>query len=230
MALTYSQYVTELSKLCVIPESDTDFTSNLPSAINYAEERCYRELNLLATVVRDSSANVTANTRNFTLPSSLGRFVVVNGINVITPVGTEVSDGTRNALMEATRDFIDFTWPSNTAAAATTVPQYFAMITDQTVIFGPPPGAAFNAEVVGTIRPEALSDSNTSTYLSAYLPDLFLMASMVFMSGYMRNFGSQADDPKMAASWEQQYQTAFASANTEETRKRFGMGKWGPVA
>jgi hypothetical protein len=226
MALTYAQYVTELATLTVIPEDDADFVSNLPTCINYAEERCYRELNLLATIVRDSSANASANNRNFTLPSSLGRFVVVNGINIVSPVGGTVSDGTRNALMQTSRDYIDFTWPSNTAASATTLPGYFAMITDQTVIFGPPPGNTFNVEVVGTIRPTPLSVSNTTTFLSSYLPDLFLMASMVFMAGYMRNFGSQSDDPRMAVSWEDQYKIAFASANTEEARKRFGMGKW----
>jgi hypothetical protein len=226
MSLTYAQYVTELATLTVIPEDDTSFVSNLPTVINYSEERCYRELNLLATIVRDSSSNATANSRDFTLPSSLGRFVVVNGINFVTPVGSTTSDGTRNGLLQTSRDYIDFTWPSNTAAASTTVPELFAMITDQTVIFGPPPGDTFNVEVVGTIRPTPLSADNTTTYLSLYLPDLFLAASMIFMAGYMRNFGSQADDPKMAQSWENQYQILFKSANTEETRKRYAMGKW----
>jgi hypothetical protein len=226
MSLTYAQYVTELATLTVIPEDDTSFVSNLPTVINYSEERCYRELNLLATIVRDSSSNATANSRDFTLPSSLGRFVVVNGINFVTPVGSTTSDGTRNGLLQTSRDYIDYTWPSNTASASTTVPELFAMITDQTVIFGPPPGDTFNVEVVGTIRPTPLSDSNTTTYLSLYLPDLFMAASMVFMSGYQKNFGAQADDPKMAQSWETQYQILFKSANTEETRKRYAMGKW----
>lgn len=226
MSLTYSQYVAEVARLCVIPVADADFVANLPTCINVAEERCYRELNLLATIVRDSSQSVSASNRTFTLPQAQGRFVVVNGINIFTPSSAGAFDGTRNALMQTTRDYIDYTWPSNTAPSVTAVPEYFAMITDQEVIFGPPPGANFLAEVIGTIRPNPLSDSNPTTYLTLYLPDLFISASMVFMSGYMRNFGSQADDPKMSMSWEVQYQSQFASANTEETRKRFGMGKW----
>lgn len=226
MALTYAQYVTQLALLAVIPEDDASFVSNLPSAINYAEERCYRELNLLATVVRDSSQSVTGDNRTFTLPSSLGRFVVVNGINIFTPIGSGSSDGTRNPVMQTTRDYIDFAWPSNDASSATTIPEYFAMITDQVVIFGPPPGDNFLCEVVGTIRPTPLSVSNTTTFLSLYLPDLFLMASMVFMAGYKQNYGQQADNPGEGLSWEDLYAKAFASANTEETRKRFGMGKW----
>lgn len=229
MALTYAQYVTELALLAVLDEDDVNFLSNLPSAINYAEERCYRELNLLATVVRDSSQSVVADTRSFTLPSSLGRFVVVNGINLLTPAGSGTSDGTRKAVMQTSRDYIDYAWPTNEAPSETTVPDYWAQITDQVVIFGPPPGDNFLAEVVGTIRPTPLSVSNTTTYLSQYLPDLFLAASMIQVSAYKQNYGQQADNPREAMSWETIYQTAFASANTEETRKRFGMAKWGPA-
>lgn len=222
MSLTYSQYVDELRRLAVATSADTEFTNNLPSVIDYAEQRVYRELDLLSTIVRDSSANATADDRNFTLPSSLGRFVTVQSVNIVTPAGEAITNGTRNALLPASREFIDFTWPSNDAESATTVPEYFAMITDQTIIFGPPPGDTFNVEVVGTIRPTPISASNTTTFLSLYLPDLFVAASMIQISGYMRNFGSQADDPKMAQSWEQQYQTLFASANAEELRKKFG--------
>ena len=222
MSLTYTTYVAELRLLAVAADSDTNFTNNLPSVIDYAEQRIYRELQLLSTIVRDSSANAAASNRNFTLPTSLGRFVTVQSVNVITPQGEDVTSGTRNALLPTSREFIDFTWPVNDADSATTVPQYFAMITDQTLIFGPPPGDTFNVEIVGTIRPTPLSASNTTTFLSLYLPDLLLAASMIQISGYMRNFGSQADDPKMAQSWEQQYQTLFASANAEELRKKFG--------
>jgi hypothetical protein len=222
LSLTYAQYVAELSRLSVIPSSDADFTANLPSCIDYAEMRMYRELQLLATIVRDSSANATADNRNFTLPSTLGRFVVVTGINIVSPIGEDVTSGTRNALMQTTRDYIDFTWPSNEAPAVTTIPEYYAPITDQAFIFGPPPGDAFNVEVVGTIRPTSLSASNTTTFLSLYLPDVFLAASMVFMSGYKQNFGSQADNPQEAMSWEGQYTKLLASANAEELRKKFG--------
>lgn len=230
MSLTYDQYKTELALLMPDDATGANFLSNLPSVIDYAEQRLYRELNLLDTVTRDSSANVTANSREFTLPSSNGRFVVVNGINIITPSSATPSTGTRNALMQTSRDFIDFSWPSDTAATATTIPEKFAMITDQTVIFGPPPGDSFNAEVIGTIRPTPLSSSNATTYLSLYLPDLFLAASMIFATGYMKNFGSQSDNPQMAQSWENQYQLLFKSADIEENRKRYGMGKWGAVA
>lgn len=222
MSLTYSQYVDELRRLAVATATDTEFTANLPSVIDYAEQRIYRELDLLSTIVRDSSANATADDRNFTLPSSLGRFVTVQSVNVVTPAGEVITNGTRNALMRTSREYIDFSWPDNEADAATTIPTHFAMITDQTIIFGPPPGDTFNVEVVGTIRPTPLSVDNTTTFLSLYLPDLFLAASMVFVAGFKQNYGSQADNPQEAMSWESQYTLLRESANSEEFRKKYG--------
>lgn len=224
--MTYAEYVTFLTNMMVMDAADPDFVGILPSIISYAEDRTYRELDLLSTVVRDT-APVTANNRNFTLPQNLGRFVVTNGINIYTPVGTTT---TRNQVVPASRDYLDVAWPTNTAASADTIPVNYAMITDQLVIFGPPPGAAFTAEVIGTIQPNPLSATNTTTYLTLYLPDLFNAASMVFAAGWQRNFGSQADDPKLAVSWESQYQALFASANTVEQRKKYQAGGWSSLS
>ena len=132
-------------------------------------------------------------------------------------------NGTRNQLVPCSRDVLDILWPSTTGAG---VPALYAMITDQEIIVGPAPGAAYTCEVIGTIRPPPLSASNTVTVLTLYLPDVFLAASMVYMSAYMRNFGAQADDPKMATSWESHYQTLLASANVEEMRKKYSSGAW----
>jgi hypothetical protein len=121
-------------------------------------------------------------------------------------------------------------WTTETAASASTVPDCYAMITDQTIIVGSPPGAEFTVEVIGTIRPTPLSVSNTTSYLSLYLPDLFLAASMVFGTGYQQNFGAQSDNPQMAVSWETQYQSLKASANLEELRKKYQSVAWSSMS
>jgi len=223
MAYNYTTYRAALAELMVTTTAEADFVAILPSIIDYAEQRCYRELDLLNTVVRDSTGVLSASNRNFTLPTSLGTFIVVNGINVVTPAGTAPDAGTRKPLVPTTRDYLDLAWPSATGA---TVPSLYAMITQSTIVVGPWPDAAYVVEVIGTQRPTPLSASNTSTFLTANLPDLFMAASMVFASGFMRNFGSQADDPKMAQSWETQYKTLFASANIEEMRKKYQSAGW----
>lgn len=226
MSLTYTTYVASLANLAVTDATETNFVQILPSVIDYAEQRLYRELDLLNTVTRDTGL-LTIGTRTFTLPSNLGRFVVTNGMNLITPSTTTVPDsGTRNQLAPVSRDFLDVAWPGNTGAAA---PTQYAMITDQQIIVGPSPDATYTVEVIGTIRPTPLSASNTTTYLTLYLPDLFVAASMIFVSGWQKNFGSQSDNPQMAQSWETQYEKLLGSANVEEQRKRYASGAWGSL-
>lgn len=227
MSLTYATWVTTLSNLTVIDETDTNFVQILPACIDYSEQRLYRELDLLNTVTRQTGT-LSVGTRTFDLPTTLGRFVVTNGFNVITPSSQTVPDnGTRNALVPVTRDVLDIFWPSTTGA---TVPSQYAMVTDQQIIVGPAPDAAYTIECIGTIRPTPLSASNTTTYLTLYLPDLFVAASMIFMSGFMRDFGAQSDNPQQAQSWEGQYKTLFASASVEEIRKRYSAGAWSSMS
>jgi hypothetical protein len=52
------------------------------------------------------------------------------------------------------------------------------------------------------------------------------MASMIFVSGYQRNFGRASDDPAMAQSYEAQYQTLLKGATVEEARKKFESSGW----
>lgn len=228
MSLNYTSYVAALANLLVVAPSDPDFQIILPRIIDYAEQRMYRELDLLSTVTRDSSAQLTVGTRNFTLPQTNGRFVVTNGLNVITPNGTTNPDsGTRNELTYVSLDVMDALWPSTAGAG---VPSLYAMVTDQIVVVGPAPDATYTVEVKGTVRPAPLSASNTTTYLTLYVPDSFLACSMISGSGWQKNYGSQADDPKLAMSWEQQYEKLISSVNIEEQRKRYASGAWGSLS
>lgn len=224
--MDYATWVANLSNEMVVDADFAPFVQILPACEEYASNRIYRELDLLSTVTRQTGA-LTVGTRTFNLPTASGRFVVTNGFNVITPSGQTTPDnGTRNPLVPTTRDVLDMIWPSTSGAA---LPTLYAMITDQQIIVGPAPDAAYTIECIGTIRPAPLSASNTTTFLSLYLPDLFNAASMVFMTGFQRNWGAQADDPKMAVSWSNQYDTLFASANVENMRAKYQSGAWGSL-
>lgn len=227
MSLTYAQWVATMANLTVIDASDVDFLQILPECIDDAEQRMYRDLDLLNTVTRQTGI-LTVGTRTFNLPTTSGRFVVTNGFNIITPsTTTNPDDGTRNYLTPTTRDVLDVFWPNTTGA---TVPKLYAMITDQQIVVGPAPDAAYTIECIGTIRPTPLSSTQTTTYLTLYLPDLFVAASMVFMAAYQKNFGASADLPQTAMSWETKYKTQLSSANVEEQRKRYAAGAWGSMS
>jgi hypothetical protein len=224
MPLTYATYQASIANLMPVQASDPGFLTMFPNMIDDTEQRLYRELDLLNTVARDSSSTLTINTRTFNLPTSIGIFVVTEQFNVITPAGTtNPENGSRNGLVPCSKEMLDALWPS---VNGSTVPQYMAPITQSTFIVGPWPDQAYTVEVVGTQRPPALSTTNVTSLLSVYFPDLFIAASMVFASGYMKNFGAAVDDPKMGVTWEQHYGALFASASTEENRKKFAMAGW----
>lgn len=217
--LDYTSYTNEIRRLAVVPINDNEFAHILPNIIDYAEQRIYRDLQLLSTVSTTSTILTTANNREIVLPTS-ATWVTVDQVCVLTPAGsgTTVQSGTRNPLTPVSLAFINLVWPSTTGAGQ---PQYYAKLTDQTLVLGPWPSAVYRVEVTGTVRPTPLSATNTTTWLSQRLPDLLTAASMIFVAGYQRDFGQQADDPRFAQSWEEQYKTLLASAGTEEMIKKF---------
>lgn len=223
--LTYTTFVSSIANLLPVAVSDVGFQAVLPNIIDDAEQRIYREMDLFWTNTRDNSSALTAGSRIFSLPSTAnGDFVVVTAINAITPAGTtDPASGTRNSLLPVSNDFLDIMWPSVTGS---TVPAYFSMLNPNQIIVGPWPDAAYQIEVVGEIRPNALSSSNTTTVLSVYFPDVLVAAGMVFAAGYQKNFGSGTDDPKMAVTWESHLQTLLAGVDKEESRRVFYAEGW----
>jgi len=222
--LDYPTYVSQIANLTVISSADPNFQTMLPGMIDYAEQRIYREGDFLSTYITDTSTNVVANSRIFNYPTSQGSFLVIDQINIFTPFGATSSNAARIPLTVASKHFINNVYPNN--SSGTGVPKFFAPATDLRCLLGPVPDQNYNVEVIGTQRPTPLSSGNATTFLTQTLPDLFIAASMVLASGYMRNFGSQADDPKMAASWQGQYDLLFASAGMEEQRKKYGSQGW----
>lgn len=223
--LTYSTYKTQIATMAVVEETDANFLTILPQAITYAENRMYRDLDFLFT--SDTYvATLTAGNRALTIPE--GTFVVSEQINVITPAGQTNPDGassTRNACLPTTKEFLDAVYNSS-ATGSRGLPKYFVPFNDNLFLFGPVPNQAYSVEIVGTIRPASLSDTNTETFISKYLPDLFIMASMIYISGYQRNFGRANDEPQMAVTYESQYQALLKGAAVEEARKKFEASAW----
>lgn len=216
-------YQAQLALLAVIPVTDTNFQTVLPAAITYAENRIYRDLDLIYTISSNTNYAFTPSLRYVQIDPSV--FVTIEEINVITPAGTSNPElGARVPLTATTKEFLDFTYGSSTGAG---VPAWFAMRDQSTFYVGPWPDQAYTIELVGTIRPDSLSAGNLTTFISLNLPDLFLMASMVYISGYQRNWsGSASNDPEMPVNYESQYKTLLAAAGVEEARKKFQASGW----
>ena len=225
--LDYTGFVKQIATLAVVDPTDENFLTVLPQAITYAENRICRELDFLFTSVPNNSYSLTAKSRSLTIPANT--FVVPEQINVITPFNaSSPDDGVRNPLLAATREFIDALCGDSSIVG---VPKYFAPVGNAggnlSFVVGPYPDAPYKVEIIGTIRPDSLSATNTKTFISTYLPDLMIMASMIYISGYQRNFGaSQPNDPQMPVNYETQYKTLMAAAAGEEFRKKFEAAAW----
>lgn len=197
-----------LSDALALDKSDYNFVVEIPAIIDYAEQRIYRELDLLSTLITDSTGTTTASQRDFNLP---GTFITVQNVNIITPASTSVDLGTRNPLMPVSIAVMDLLWPSN--VSATGVPTLFAMRDNATLILGPTPDDTYYVQVRGTQRPTPLSPSNSSTILTTYIPDVFLAAAAVYATKY---------DDKAEA----QYQLLKQSAEVEQFRAKFQSQSW----
>lgn len=220
--LNYTQYVTQIATMAVVEETNPAFLTILPQMITYAENRLYRDLDFLFTSVSNTSYACTVGSRAINVPT--GTFVVPEQINLITPAGTASPDnGTRVPLLPTTKEFLDAVYGDSQSKA---LPKYFAVFDDYQFLLGPYPDAVYQAEIVGTIRPSSLSASNPTTFISLYLPDLLIMASMIYISAYQRNFGRANDDPQMAVTYESQYQALLKGALIEENRKKFEAAAW----
>lgn len=144
--------------------------------------------------------------------------VVGNGIYIVC---TQVRLTGQPPLEPVTRDFLDYSWPSDASLGSDILPVQWCPNDQSNILVGPAPATALGFEVVGTMRIPQLSPENYQNFLTLQFPDLYVAASMVFFSGFQRDFGAQSEDPKMAQSWESQYQTLKSGATVEEARKQF---------
>lgn len=216
---TYASY--QQAAITQIPTtlSDPNFVVELPNAIAYAELSIYRDLDFLATHGNVALGNTTIGNNLLALPSA----IIVTEELYYGPSETPIPPLSQAAIRAIY------------AGAANGPPQYFAIIGAATgagwmpgmqVLLGPAPDAAYALTVYATERQAALSASNTTTFISTQLPDVFWSCSMIYWSSVMKNFGAASDNPQMALAWSQEYQRLLKGAQVEEARKKFMSSGW----
>lgn len=220
--LTYTTFTTQLATLAVVDPTDTNFLTILPQAITYAENRIYRDIDLLSTVKSTLAYSLSTGSRSITFPE--GTFIVTEQVNLVSPAGSnDPNVATRIPLLPTTKEYLDAVYGDATSPG---VPCYYAPFDTKTLIVGPYPSANYTVELVGTYRPDSLSATNTTTWISTYLPDLMIMAAMIYVSGYQRNFSASGNDQQMPINYETQYEALLKGADMEEYRKKYEAAAW----
>jgi hypothetical protein len=241
--LSYNLYVQQLGVMAVALTSETSGVYSfvdpplqqvLPQALNYAELRCQRDIDFLNARASNTYA-LTAGSNLLSIP--VNDFIIVETVEITQNSGSQVVSST--PLVPVSREFIQNCYSGLVGASQ---PRFFAMAGDNfgdgadsfiNLLLGPPPNFAYPVRVNGVIRLPSLAQYATAgpadtsyTYLSEWLPDLLLMASMIYISAFQRQFSSTSDDPNMGQSYEKQYQALRLGATSEENRKKFQASGW----
>ena len=238
-ALTYNTYIQQIADLMVeqyIAGSPNTFTNAsvqtlLPQMLNYAELRIQRDLDLLAaTTTGAATYSLSANSGLLTLGAY--DFVSLQTLQAVATAG-----GTTKFFPTPTSvEFIQNMYPDTTVTGP---PKFFAPFggdqatggaTSQLYLVGPPADVAYTVTAFGLQRMPSLAASVTTgantTFIATFLPDLLIMASMIYASGFQRNWGKQSDDPGMAVSYESQYKALLDPARLENYRAKFEASGW----
>lgn len=239
--LTYNGYVTQIATMAVVNTQttngvvegvDTEFNNLIPQMLNYAELRIQRDLDLLPS----------QTTNTFTLTSG-NNLLEIDVDDFVTIQSIQVTSGTAKlTVLPVSKEYIQNVYNDS---SVTGMPTVYAMYggdstggnTYNYVLFGPYPNSNYPVLVTGTVRLPSLYKfastglaSTNTTFISTYLPDLLIQASLIYISQFQRNFGSAANDPAMGPTYELQYQNLLKSAIVEEARKKFQASAWSSMS
>lgn len=240
--LTYNGYVTQIATMAVVNTQttsgvvegvNTEFNNLIPQMLNYAELRIQRDLDLLPSQ--------TTNTYTLTSGDNLLSIDVDDFVTIQT---VQLTSGTAKlTVLPVSKEYIQNVYNDS---SVTSRPVVYAMYggdsatggdTYNYILFGPYPDANYPVLVTGTVRLPSLYKYATpvlaatgKTFISTYLPDLLIQASMIYISQFQRNFGSAANDPAMGPTYELQYQNLLQSAVVEEARKKFQASAWSSMS
>jgi hypothetical protein len=171
-----------------------DLTSAIPSFITLAEAKFNRKLRVRQMVKR---ANATLDTQYFAFPAD---FLQAKEFQLNTNPITYLQYVTQNQG--------DYGSATNYVAAGK--PQFYTIIGTQIQVI-PTPDTGYTGELTYYGKIPALSDSNTSNWLLAYAPDLYLYGSLVEATPYLK------DDERLAV-WSTLYTNSLGDIEVADQR------------
>lgn len=195
MTTTYTQLLND----CIAEAEDTtlEFAAYFPRALNNAEERLYRLLDI------DFSEETT-------LSSALDTVSISKPANHrVTHNLYLLSGGEQLRLIKKTKSFLKDYWPSTTLNGT---PKYYAE-DDNNFYLAPTPDGVYQLPLEYEARPVSLSPSNQTNVLTNKYPDLLFYATMSNLSGFMK-------DPDAQNRHEAKITEALATVDNEGRRMR----------
>jgi|HubBroStandDraft_3_1064219.scaffolds.fasta_scaffold184765_1 hypothetical protein len=158
--------------------------AQLPELINFAERRISTELKVLGFVV-PATITLQANVAVYQKPDRWRKTVSWN-------VGQSASGtAVRSQMFPRSYEYIRSYWPDDTQTnlsvyGVAAPPKFYADYNYQNFIFAPTPDAAYPAEIVYYEQPALLDATNQTNFITQYLPNLLLYASLLECTPFLK--------------------------------------------
>ena len=195
-------YATLLTAIQDTAEDDgAEFLSYIPTAIDLAEERLFKELELTDLETKATGA-LTINSVTLAKPTGY-KYANYFKINNLT-TGQDV------ILIKKREDYLVDYWP-NTANAD--LPKYYADYSSTLFRVTPTPNLAYTYEIKYTKQPDKLSVTTTTNYYTDNCKDCLFASCMLEMSIFMKAW-------TQVQFWQNQFNAARDTWNLNAKRQR----------
>ena len=194
--MTYAELKTAISNYL----NRSDLTSDIDTFIDNVEAELNRRLRTKDMIKR---ATATADSQYLTVPTDW-----IEAINV------EITSNDFSPLFQQSIESLDVYRKSNNNS--TGQPIYFAMV-DDSIELAPTPDAEYTLQLTYYAKISALSDSNTSNFVSVSHPDVYLYGALKHASIFLM------EDERIPM-FTQQFEKALEEMRLEQEKAAFGKG------
>ena len=194
--MTYAELKTAIANYL----NRSDLTSDIDTFIDNVEAELNRRLRTKDMIKR---ATATADSQYLTVPTDW-----IEAINV------EITSNDFSPLFQQSIESLDVYRKSNNNS--TGQPIYFAMV-DDSIELAPTPDAEYTLQLTYYAKISALSDSNTSNFVSVSHPDVYLYGALKHASIFLM------EDERIPM-FTQQFEKALEEMRLEEEKAAFGKG------
>lgn len=171
--VSYSTLIENVKQ--VLEDDGLEFVSYLPTAVDLAEERLFKELDL-----PELEEKVTGSlTNGVSLLNKPSGYEIAEYFRVI-----ESATNTNKGLRKKKEDFINDYWPD---VSATGMPKYYADFSSTQFILAPTPKSGLTYELKHTKKPTKLSTSNETNYYIDNCKDVLYNAVCLEMVIFLKH-------------------------------------------
>lgn len=198
--MTYDELVTNIRNYTEV-DSNVFSNSVINTFITMAENRILRDIDL-DVFKKESTGSMSSGNRFLTMPT-----------DILTHRYLILTDASGDQIFLDFRDnsFIKEYWPDY---ADTGVPKYYAVWDQSTFCIAPTPASNYTVQIGYIYRPEQLSSTNTTTWVSNNAPEALLYACLIQAYSYTKG------PLEMLQFFDSSYQQAIQGLGIEQQGRR----------